>query len=237
MMRFVLTCILCMLGIFPLFAEEPAKKVRTCRILYMERPVDAPSEAYMFDGEKSQKVSLPSLNFSPVIQLPLGKLTIGMTPQAITVPEEFPEGAPTVTIPATHTDIYLLVTSDPDNQVMPIRLVPISISDKLQPGETLWINLTPHRIAAKLGNRTFEIPPQKQTLGPPPLSNSGYYSADFRYQRNSNGKYLPIMHKSWWFDDTSRNLGFIIGTQAKLPKIFSIRDRRSAVSMNQSSSR
>ena len=207
-------------------AQEKEKK-RTCRILYVERPGDAPTEAYLFDGKKSHKVLLPSLNFSEVIELPMGDITVGLSPNSVDAAEAFPEGAPTAKIPEQITDLYLLLSGDPENKVLPIKIKTLNIDNKnLKPGHTLWINLSTHKIAARMGKEEVIIPPKKITISPPPLTTSGYFLAQFLYQRDSKDKFLPIMKKSWWFDATSKNLGFIVDTGARMPKIFTLRDRR-----------
>ncbi|WP_146209352.1 hypothetical protein [Coraliomargarita sinensis] len=220
----------------PLSAQQANGEVkRSCRILFLNKPADAPKEAYLYDGKTSHKVLLPSRNFSQIVELPSGplpdgKLTIGLSPTEVNEPEDFPSGAPSVTLPDTTTDVYLLLAYNPSNQVLPVAIRPINIDDsKLKPGETLWINLTNHKVAAKLGEAQFFIPPMKQTVGPPPLKESGYYKAQFIYQREGKGDFLPIMRKSWWFDATSKNLGFVVGSGGRLPKIFTLRDRRSQV--------
>ena len=83
---------------------------RTCRIVFPERPNDAPKVAYLFDGKKSQQISLPSMNFSQVIALPKGELTLLMTPTKITDLENLPLGAPKLKIKEGVQDFYILVT-------------------------------------------------------------------------------------------------------------------------------
>jgi len=207
--------------------EEQEEKKRTCRIIYLMRDGDDPTEAYLFDGSMSHKVQLPTLNFSEVIELPSGKITVGMSPDSVDAPESFPEGAPTITIPAQVTDVYLLLHKDPENKVFPIKMRTFNIDDEhLKPGHTLWINLSSHTIATQMGEERIVIPPSKISISSPPLKDSGYFLAEFAYQKNSEGRFLPVMRKSWWFDATSKNLGFIIDTGARMPKIFTVRDRR-----------
>ncbi len=221
----VITCLLFVQ--LPAGAQQQPQKTRSCRIIFPQRPQDAPTEAYIFDGKTSQKVLLPNLNFSEVIELPLGAITIVMTPNSIDDPEAFPEGAPSVSIPAEQTDLYFLVFSDPKNNVLPIRIQPISIDNSiLKPGETMWLNFTPKKIAAKLGQTEFSIDPNKQAISKPPLPASGYYLAQFAYKEATDVEYSPIMKKSWWHDEFSKNLGFVIDAGDRLPKIFTFRDRR-----------
>lgn len=210
--------------------EESTEQVRYCRVLFLNKPADAPDYAFIFDGkDTSHKVGLSSMNFSRVVELPGGPLTIGLSAEEVVVPEEFPKGAPKLKIPEGVNDIYLLLTSDPSNQALPVRIRPLNVDDsKLQAGETLWINLSPHNVAAQFGEKQVMIPAMKQTVSPPPLENSGYYLAKFIYQKNGEGRYWPVMKKSWWFDASSKRLGFILDTGGRLPKIFSFRDSRTA---------
>lgn len=77
-----------------------------------------------------------------------------------------------------------------------------------------------------MGEERIVIPPSKISISSPPLKDSGYFLAEFAYQKHSEGPFLPVMRKSWWFDATSKNLGFIVDTGARMPKIFTVRDRR-----------
>lgn len=224
-MKYLLVVCL-LLSPLSLFAQQ-AEKTRTCRILFVERPSGAPSKAFLFDGKTSYQVSLPSMNFGEVIELPPGDITIGMTSQPVSDPELFPSDAPTAKIPEHFQHIYLLVVSDSSNKQIPVRLKLINIdNNQFKAGQTLWINLTKHRIAAKLGSKQLFIPPMKRSVSDEPMSSSGYFKAQFFYQPQGTDQFYPVMRKSWWHDATSKNLGFIIGTHAKLPKIFTLRDRR-----------
>lgn len=225
----LLTLICFLLAPLSLIAQEveEEEKTRTCRIIYLMRDGDDPTEAYLFDGSMSHKVQLPSLNFSEVIKLPSGNITVGMSQDSVDAPEAFPEGAPTVAIPEQVTDVYLLLHKDPENKVFPIKMRTLNIDDKnLKPGQTLWINFSKHTIATRMGEERIVIPPGKISISSPPLKQSGYFMAEFAYRKNSEGSFLPVMRKSWWFDATSKNLGFIIDTGARMPKIFTVRDRR-----------
>jgi hypothetical protein len=222
--------LICLLLIqLPVSAQQEPEKKRTCRVIFPERPQSAPKEAYLFDGEKSQKVILPNLNFSEVIELPLGAITIGMSPDAVSDPEAFPAGAPSVSIPAEHTDLYLLIFTDSKNKVLPIRIQPIYIDkDLFKAGETMWFNFSNRKIAAKLGQAKLLIEPKKRVISKSPLAKSGYYLADFSHKEEKDTEYSPIMRKSWWHDEFSRHIGFVIDAGDRLPKIYMFRDRRSA---------
>lgn len=207
--------------------SKEEKKDRTCRLLFLERPQDAPAEAQLFDGTSSHKVSLSGMNFSEVVKLPEGDLVLGMTAGPVAKLEDFPKGAPTVKIPAKISDLYLIVASDPENKVFPVRMLPLDVGgQKIKAGETLWINLTAHAIKGMLGNEPLTVPPGGKVVGKAPLAANGYYKAAFLYQPDAKGELLPIMRKSWWFDGQSKNLGFIVASGGRLPSIFTFRDYR-----------
>jgi hypothetical protein len=225
MKRFLLA--LLFLSNLPVYSEEPAKYKRTCRVVFPERPNNAPKMVYLFDGKKNQQVFLPSMNFSKVISLPAGELTLLMAKNEILDPENLPPGAPTLKIAEGVRDFYILVTPDPSNSTLPLRMRIVNASDgKLKPGNTLWFNLTNHRILAKLGKSKMMVAPKGRTVTKGPIPKSGYYRADFMYQPEAKGKLRRITEQQWWHDANSRHLGFIIPSGGRLPKIFFYRDFR-----------
>ena len=202
-------------------------KPRSCRIVFPERPQGAPITAYLFDGAKSQSVSLPSMNLSEVIELPSGELTIAMITSAISDPELLPPQAPVLKIPELVMDFYIIITPDPENKVLPVKMNLVDTgAGKLKPGETLWYNFTGHRIAAKLGGADMKIDPQGRTITKDPIPASGYYVARFAFQEDGKGAYAPITEQSWWHDANSKHLGFMYNSGGKLPKIYYFRDFR-----------
>ena len=212
---------------FLICASALHAKPRTCRIVFPERPQSAPKIAYLFDGSKSQGVSLPSMNLSEVIELPGGELAIAMLASAISDPELLPPQAPVLKIPEGVTDFYIIITPDPENKTLPIKMNLVDTGGgKLKAGETLWYNFTGHRIAAKLGSAQMTVDPQGRTISKDPMPASGYYVAQFAFQANGKGAYAPITEQSWWHDANSKHLGFMYNTGGKLPNIYFFRDFR-----------
>lgn len=226
-MKFIILATI-VLSVLPCFSQVKDKKVpdRNCRIIFLERPKGGVEKVQLFDGEISREIRFSTMNLSGVIKVPGGDMVLGMTPDPVLDPESFPKGAPIVKIPAKVTDCYLIVVSDPQNKILPVRILLVDSSDgQLKAGQTLWINFTNQNIAGKLGKETVKIPAKSKVVSDAPLRKSGYYLASFLYQPNSKSKFLPVMKKSWWFDATSKHLGFIVSTGGKLPKIFTLRDR------------
>jgi hypothetical protein len=213
----------------PVYAQElePKKSKRTCRLVFPERPNNAPKIVCLFDGKENQKVFLPSMNFSKVISLPKGDITIMMAKNEITDLENLPKGAPILKIPETVKDFYILVTPDPSNKNLPVKMNLVNAGDgKLVPGKTLWFNLTKHRIVANLGKSKMMVDPKGWSITDGPLPQSGYYRAEFGYQVEAKGKARRITEQQWWHDVNSRHLGFIVSSGGRLPKIFFFRDFR-----------
>jgi hypothetical protein len=214
-------------AVFSILGNTLHANPRTCRIVFPERPQDAPKITYLFDGKNSQKVTLPSMNLSEVIELPNGPLTLVMSATEITDPEVIPPKAPRLSIPEKIMDFYIIIVPDPKNQELPIKMNLVDTGAiKLKPGQTLWYNFTEHRIAAKLGTADMLIDPMGRTISKDPTPKSDYYTARFKYQAGGKGPYEPITEQYWWHDANSRHLGFMVNTGGKLPKIYFYRDFR-----------
>lgn len=212
-------------GLLLLASKAEAK--RTCRIVYPERPQGAPKTAFLFDGTKSQDVTLPSMNLSEVIEVPSGELTLAMTAEKISDPKKLAPDTPFLVIPELVRDFYIIITLDSKNQIFPVKMNLVETGgDKLKPGETLWSNLTEHRIVAKLGDAAMTLEPRGKTISKDPAPSSGYYVAKFSYQAAGKGPLAPITEQSWWHDAGSRHLGFVVNTGGRLPKIYFFRDFR-----------
>ena len=224
-MKFLIIATVAAVG-FVLPSKAAPEGRRICRIIFPERE-NGPQRAYLFDGRGSREVPLPSMNFSEVISLPAGDLNVAMTPSPVSDPELMPPGAPRLTIPSNARDFYILVTHDPSNSTLPVKMnLVIAEGGKLKPGETLWFNLTEHRVAAKLGASKMLVDPHNTAVSQGPISQSGYYRAEFAFQEKGAGSLQRMTEQQWWHDVESRHLGFILNTGGKLPKIFFYRDFR-----------
>jgi hypothetical protein len=200
---------------------------RTCRIVFPERPQSAPKTAHLFDGRKSHPVDLPSMNFSEVIELPGGDLTLALTRDEIKDPKQLPPHLPILRIPEDVKDFYIVLLPDAKNKDMPVKMNLVSTgAGKLKPGETLWFNFTDHRIVAMLSTMKLDIQPHSKTVSKSSVIESGYYSAKLAYQANGAGPLAPITEQSWWHDIHSRHVGFIVETGGRLPRIYFFRDFR-----------
>jgi hypothetical protein len=194
-----------------LTAHGQQAKNRTCRILFLERPDEAPATLHLFDGTASREVDLPSMNLSQVYELPAGDISLAMLPAPPIDPKVIPAGAPTATVSAAITDIYLLVMSDPANKVAPVSLQVVDASAaKLLRGQTLWFNLTELTIGGKLGSATIILKPKSRAVMEAPRNDAGDYSVSLAYRKEGNEQAYPICETRWAHDTRNRNLGFVM---------------------------
>lgn len=187
------------------------EKDRTCRILFLERPSDAPLTMHLFDGAASREVDLPGMNLSKIYDLPPGRISIALLPAPLANPKELPPGAPTATVPETVTDMYLLVVSDPANKVAPVRLQVVDASAaKLRRGQTLWFNLTELKVGGTLGSETIVLQPKSRAVMDAPRNDAGDYPVSLAYRMEGKEHLYPICQTRWSHDPRGRNLGFVI---------------------------
>ena len=227
-MRFLLLPIL-LLSIVcgPVIAQEKQKS-RTCRILFLEGPDSAPNTLHLFDGTQSQHVELPRLNLSPVYQLPSGNLTLSLLPEPPSDPAKLPNGAPSVKVPEAVADFYLLLTSDPANQVAPVSMRVINPGmERLRPGQMLWFNLTEHQIAGRIGTRKLSMQGRSSVTLDAPATGPDDYPVDLAYRLAGNDAVYPICETKWRHDPRSSSLAFVFAKPGiRTPRVLVFPDFR-----------
>ena len=150
--------------------QEKAK--RTCRILFLAAPPDAPKSLFLSDGSSAQQVELPSMNLSKVYPLPGGDITLTMLPAMPQPKVPLPADAPKAAVAEALRDIYLLVASDTANKTAPVRFQVINANaDGFRNGQLLWFNLSPHRIGGVIGSEKLESPAQLQSHPQRPINH------------------------------------------------------------------
>ena len=218
-------------ALLTLFTQSYAEKVtkRDCRILFLERPATAPKSLHLFDGSTSQQVDLPSMNLSAVYKISSNTTRLLLLPSQVDNPKDISPEAPTVEIPTEFTNILLLISSNPENKIAPVKLTVINLNFKIS--QTLWINRSDKTIEAKLGEQVLSIEPDSSKIIDAPLGNqstpaSGYFEASFTYKVQGSDVTSLISEQQWWYDANSRHLGVIANSGGKLPKINLFRDFR-----------
>lgn len=217
--------------LFPLLAnaqDKPGK--RTCRILFLNPPPNAPEKLFLYDGTKSQEVQIPKMNFSDVYEVAGGDTTICLLPKAILKPEELPAGAPSGKVAAGIVDFYLVVNADPKNPVTPVKLQIIDAgSGKFGKGQMMWYNLTPFSIGGQLGSQKLAMKAQSRAIVDPPVSGAEAYDVVISYVLPGESQFRPISQTKWVHDPRSRMILFVYGGSNNVaPQISGFTDFRDA---------
>ena len=205
---------------------------RSCRILFLDGPDDAPVKLQLFDGAKSREVDLPRMNFSKVYQLPGGPLNLRLLPSPPDDPTKIPPAAPGIAVAEGIGDFYLLVTSDSANTIAPVRMQVINAgAGKLKSGQTLWFNLTSNPVGGTVGTETLKIQPgTRATLNAPATGNQDY-PVKLYFRIPGNEHLYPLCETKWRHDPRSRNVAFIIAENgARSPRVMVFPDFREAPS-------
>ena len=105
--------------------EKPG---RTCRLLFLGASDSDPQTLHLHDGSKSQEVELPRLNFSKFYPLPGGALTLRLLAAPVAEGQGPASNSPSATVAETMGDIYLLLSPDPANKTVPVRMQVIDAS-------------------------------------------------------------------------------------------------------------
>ena len=226
-MRHLLLIALC----FPLLAtaqDKPQK--RTCRILFLNPPPNAPAKLFLFDGVASQEVELPEMNFSDVYQISGGDTNVHLLPGAVLKPEEIPAGAPVQKLPAAITDFYIVVSGDPANKIAPVQFQIIDAGpEKFRKGQMMWYNLTTHTVGGQLGNQKLAMNRQSRVIVDAPASGEEDFDVKLFYAIKGDPKVHPICETKWLHDPRSRMVMFVSGgAQAATPQIACFKDFRNS---------
>lgn len=220
--------LLLLLAFLSAVAAAPSGKPRTCRILFLAAPDDAPEKLNLFDGKVSQEVELPRMNLSPVYQLPAGALTIRMLPAPAGDPKQVDARAPSARIAEEITDCYLLVNPDPKNPVAPVAIQVINANpDKLRKGQMLWFNLTPNKVGGQLGSRQLAMEPNSRAVVDSPAAGNEGYQVNLSFRIPGDERLFPLCETKWTHDPASRTIFFILShAGSRTPRVMGFPDSR-----------
>lgn len=226
MTRHLLTLLLLLVpAALPAPGQTP-KASRTCRILLLGAQDDSPKTVYLNDGTATQKVDLPSLNFSDVYQLAPGNIVLKLCQAPPTEMQPIPADAPSAKVSETITDCYLLVTSDPKNAQLPLRFQVVDANPAgFRLGEMMWMNLTPYRVGGTVGSRTLSMKPNSQTIVSAPTDGPGFYPVKIGYDPGNDKKTILLVSTEWPHNPGDRNIVFVMMLpNGKIPRIMGYSD-------------
>lgn len=225
-MRYLLLLALC----FPCFASAQDKpQNRTCRVLMLNPPANPPEKIFLFDGTSAQEIELPKMNFSDVYTIAGGDANIHLLKAPVIKPEEVPAGSPIGKLPAAIGDCYLIITGDPTNQVIPLRMQFIDAgAQSFKKGQMMWYNLTGHAVGGQLGSQKLALKPQSRSITDAPARGEEAYDVNLSYVIAGESEFNPICQTKWVHDSRSRMVMFVHGGENKTtPIIEGFKDFRS----------
>lgn len=227
---------LILLLLFSLAAQAAEKAPeRTCRILCLDAPDAMPVKLHLFDGTSCQEVELTRMGFSPIYQIRPGDLTLALLdkpPAPAPIPGDppvIPTGAPKATLAATISDFYLIISSDPSNKVVPVRIQVVNASaTNFKPGQMLWFNLTANKIGGAVGSQKLAIEPNSRIILDAPANKQEDYHVNIKFLPPGKQRAEPLCETSWSHDPRSRSVYFVTHNGGILPRILGFPDFRQA---------
>ncbi|MFT4176921.1 MAG: hypothetical protein QM627_09720 [Luteolibacter sp.] len=207
-------------------AESKAK--RTCRILFLSPPENAPQKVYLNDGADTRPVELPSLNLSEIYELAGGNIQIRLLAEPPVEGLPLATDLPAVAVPENVRDCYLLVTSDPKNAKLPLKLQIVDASPTgFRAGQMMWLNLTPYQVGGQLGSRTLNLKPNSQSILDSPTAGDDTYPVKIGYNPGKGQKPALIVSTTWMHNISGRNIVFVMMLpNSKIPRIKGYSDFR-----------
>jgi hypothetical protein len=222
--------------ILSLAATAAEKSTRTCRILFIAAPESALKTLYLFDGKTAQEVELTRMGFSPVYKISPEAVSLALLPTApppataTSAAAVVPAGAPTARIAASIRDFYLIVSSDPANQVAPVKMQVVDAdAAHFKPGQMLWFNLTQNKVGGIVGARKLAINPNARLILDAPSSRLEEYHVNMQFVAPGKERPEPLCETNWFHDPRSRSVLFILQPPGSIiPRIQGFPDFRDA---------
>ena len=223
--------------ILSLAATAAEKSTRTCRILFIAAPESALTNLYLFDGKTAQEVELTRMGFSPIYKISPEAVSLALLPTAppattaaTSAAAVIPAGAPAARIAASVRDFYLIVSSDPSNQVAPVKMQVVDADvANFKHGQMLWFNLTQNKVGGIVGARKLAINPNARLILDAPANRLEEYHVNIHFVAPGKERPEPLCETNWFHDPRSRSVLFILQpTGSIIPRIQGFPDFRGA---------
>lgn len=188
-----------------LFAE------RNAQLLYFKAPKNAPKAAHVYQaGADPVEVALERNNFSPNFKIQDGEIVLRFLGAPLGPEQEFPEGAPALSIPATYRKVLILAFPDPGNKVFPVRFKAINANNKsFGVGDRMFINFTENKIIGMVGKRKLNLKPLSIAV----VKNAGSPKEEYEVRLDRidpiNKKPFPFIRQVWRQSASNRSLIFV----------------------------
>jgi hypothetical protein len=211
-------------------AAQEKTPARTCRILFLNAPEDAPRSLYLHDGTTARQVDLPRMNLSKIYPVAPGPITLRLLPEAPAASGQINPAAPSAEVAAGITDFYLLVAADPANPVVPVRMSVVNAGASVfGNGQMLWFNACEKTVAGRIGKRKLMIAPNERKILEPPADGSEDYPVNLEFLIPGEAKSRPLCETKWRHEPDSRIVLFILNEPGtRTPRVLGFPDRREA---------
>lgn len=222
--------ILFLLACLPLVSSAQDKSRRTCRVLVLGEQGSVPSPLFLHDGTQAREIELPRMNLSQTYPMPAGALNLKLLSAPPVEGQPVNPAAPSATVGEGIGAFYLLLTADPANKALPVRMQVIDASaERFKPGQMLWYNLTGVEVSGQVGKQQVTIKARSKSISDPPTAAKENYNVNLSYKSPADGKNYPIFETKWLHNPAARSVLFIVteGTNP-LPRVMSFRDNPEA---------
>lgn len=220
-MRFLVLLLLA----FPL--SVIAQEKRNCRILFLGATESDAKKLHLHDGTKSQEVELPRMNFSKVYELPAGALTLKLLTAPVVEGQAPASSSPSAAVAETVGDLYLLLSPDPSNKTVPVRMQVIDASASgFKAGQMMWYNLTAHDVGGQVGKQKLVLGARSRLITDAPASGSEEYNVNLSYRIAGKNTPYPLCETKWVHDPVARTVLFVVNDPGgRAPRVMGFPDQ------------
>ncbi|MDP4612090.1 MAG: hypothetical protein NWT02_12955 [Opitutales bacterium] len=184
---------------------------RTAQILYFRAPKDAPKSAVIYQASEAPfEAELKRNNFSKSFKLSDGDIVLHFLGSKLVEGEEFPVGAPSVSVPAAYEKVLILAFTDPQNPVLPVRFKVINANQgSFGEGDRMFINFTDNKIAGAVGRKKLELGPFSVAVVKDAAGPKEEYSVSLDRLAPEQDKPVTFIRQNWRQSANQRSLIFI----------------------------
>jgi len=222
--------IVLLLALLPVVSFAQEKSRRTCRVLVLGESGSVPSPLYLHDGTTARQIDLPRMNLSQTYPMPAGALNLKLLSAPPVEGQPINPATPGAAVGENIGAFYLLLTADPTNKVVPVRMQVIDASvERFKPGQMLWYNLTGVDVGGQVGKQQVAVKARSKAIVDAPASVHEDYNVNLSYKHAKDGKTYPICETKWLHNPAARTVLFIVTEgDSPIPRVMSFRDNPEA---------
>jgi hypothetical protein len=215
-----------LIGFLPLVSPAQEKAVRTCRLLMLGDRGSVPAPLFLHDGTTAREVEVPRMNLSVPYEMPPGALTLRLLTSMPAEGQPVAAAAPSGAVGESIGSFYLLVTADPSNKTVPVRMQVIDASaDRFKNGQMLWYNLTANEVYGQVGKQQVAIKGRSRAITDPPATAAEDYNVNLSYRIAGNPAVYPVCETRWLHNPQARTILFIVTDgSSPIPRVLAFPD-------------